>query len=258
MLLLNDRTENKSERRASSRERVDCNNILHQRRSDQSEIQRDDVVKVVYVPGLDEYVCDGRICTCWKENCPVRQCANYLLTQFETGSIQRSISAMTRCHWRSKDDVAERIEPHDNVTEKHCVSWGNFISAKQRAVEWFQIRAARETSSQGWRADTEISTSVKTVIEYSRSWKAVIKCSRSLTKTERPCYWRQRNELYSSLGTFNVVVAAIASSWWDDLVLRTSSSLFIVCLILVLSTHTHSMISSHADINNIIYYIHNK
>ena len=27
--------------------------ILHQRRSDQSEQQRDDVVKVVYVPGVD-------------------------------------------------------------------------------------------------------------------------------------------------------------------------------------------------------------
>ncbi len=34
-----------------SRRRVDCDNILHQRRSDQSEQQRDDVVKVVDVSG---------------------------------------------------------------------------------------------------------------------------------------------------------------------------------------------------------------
>ena len=47
------------------------------------------------------------------------------------------------------------------------------------------IRAARYTSSQGLRADTEISTSVKTVIEYSRSWKAVIKCAAHLNDQQR-------------------------------------------------------------------------
>ena len=36
---------------SQAEERVDCDNILHQRRSDQSEQQRDDVVKVVYVLG---------------------------------------------------------------------------------------------------------------------------------------------------------------------------------------------------------------
>jgi hypothetical protein len=60
----------------------------------------------------------------------------------------------------------------------------NFLYCETGVVEWIQTRAAQDTSSQGWRADTEISTSVKTVIEYSRSWKAVIKCSGSLTKTE--------------------------------------------------------------------------
>jgi hypothetical protein len=59
-----------------------------------------------------------------------------------------------------------------------------FLYCETGVVEWIQTRAAQDTSSQGWRADTEISTSVKTVIEYSRSWKAVIKCSGSLTKTE--------------------------------------------------------------------------
>jgi len=44
-----------------------------------------------------------------------------LFTQCTTGSSQRSISAMTRCHWLSEDDVAERVEPHDDVTEKCCV-----------------------------------------------------------------------------------------------------------------------------------------
>jgi hypothetical protein len=42
-------------------ERVDCNNILHQRRSDQSEKQRDDVVKVVYVPGVDMSVLERQL-----------------------------------------------------------------------------------------------------------------------------------------------------------------------------------------------------
>ncbi len=42
-------------------ERVDCDNILHQRRSDQSEQQRDDVVKVVYVPGVDMFVLERQL-----------------------------------------------------------------------------------------------------------------------------------------------------------------------------------------------------
>ena len=29
---------------------------------------------------------------------------------------------MTRCHWRSEDDVAERIEPNDDVTGKRFVT----------------------------------------------------------------------------------------------------------------------------------------
>ncbi len=61
-MLLNDHTENKSDRRVSRRrKRVDCDNILHQRRSDQSEQQRDDVVKVVYVPGVDMSVLKGQL-----------------------------------------------------------------------------------------------------------------------------------------------------------------------------------------------------
>ena len=150
---------------SQAEERVDCDNILHKRRRDQSEQQLI----------LSSTLCMSQvwIFLCWKDNCPVCRCASCLLTQCTTGSSQRSISAMTRCHWRNEDDVAKRIKPHDVATEKRFVSWRNFISAKQRAVEW---------SSQGWRADTEISTSVKTVIEYSRSWKAVVKCSRSVTK----------------------------------------------------------------------------
>ena len=35
--------------------------ILHQRRSDQSEQQRDDVVNVVYVPGVDMSVLEGQL-----------------------------------------------------------------------------------------------------------------------------------------------------------------------------------------------------
>ena len=66
------------------------------------------------------------ICLCWKDNCPVCRCASGLFTQCTTGSCQRSISAMTRCHWRSEDDVAERIEPHDVVTESAW--WAEEIS----------------------------------------------------------------------------------------------------------------------------------
>ena len=75
-------------------ERVDCDNILHQRRSDQSEQQRDTVVNVVYVPGVDISVLKGQL------SC-VPMC-KLLLTQCTTGSSQRPISAMTRCHWRSE------------------------------------------------------------------------------------------------------------------------------------------------------------
>ncbi len=46
---------------SQAEERVDCDNILHQRRSDQSEQQRDDVVNVVYVPGVDMSVLDGQL-----------------------------------------------------------------------------------------------------------------------------------------------------------------------------------------------------
>jgi hypothetical protein len=67
---------------SQAEERVDCNNILHQWRSDQSEQQRNDVVKVVYVPDVDMLVL--------KDNCPVCRCASCLLTQCTTGSSQRS------------------------------------------------------------------------------------------------------------------------------------------------------------------------
>ena len=46
---------------SQAEERVDCDNILHQRRSDQSEQQRDDVVNVVYVPGVDMSVLEGQL-----------------------------------------------------------------------------------------------------------------------------------------------------------------------------------------------------
>ena len=46
---------------SQAEERVDCDNILHQRRSDQSEQQRDDVLNVVYVPGVDMSVLEGRL-----------------------------------------------------------------------------------------------------------------------------------------------------------------------------------------------------
>ncbi len=88
-------------------QRVHCDNILHYRQSDQSEQQRDDVVNVVFVPGVD--------LSGWKDHCPVCRCASCLFTQC---SSQRSISAMTRCHWRNEDDVAKRYEPHDVVAEK--------------------------------------------------------------------------------------------------------------------------------------------
>ncbi len=42
----------------SQEEGVDCDNILHQRQSDQSEQQRDEVVKVVYV---DMSVLEGQL-----------------------------------------------------------------------------------------------------------------------------------------------------------------------------------------------------
>ena len=45
---------------SQTEERVYCDNILHQRRSDQSEHQRDDVVKVVYVP-VDMSVLEGQL-----------------------------------------------------------------------------------------------------------------------------------------------------------------------------------------------------
>ncbi len=43
---------------SQAEERVDCDNILHQRRNDQSKQQRDDIVKVVYV--RCGHVCAGR------------------------------------------------------------------------------------------------------------------------------------------------------------------------------------------------------
>ena len=46
---------------SQAEERVDCDNIVHQRRSDQSEQQRDDVVNVVYVPGADMSVLEGQL-----------------------------------------------------------------------------------------------------------------------------------------------------------------------------------------------------
>ena len=46
---------------SQAEERVDCNNILHQRRSYQSEQQLDDVVNVVYVPGVDMSVLEGQL-----------------------------------------------------------------------------------------------------------------------------------------------------------------------------------------------------
>ena len=46
---------------SQAEERVDCDNILHQRRSGQSEQQRDDVVNVVYVPGVDISVLKGQL-----------------------------------------------------------------------------------------------------------------------------------------------------------------------------------------------------
>ena len=46
---------------SQAEERVDCDNILHQRRSDQSEQQHDDVVNVVYVPGVDISVLKGQL-----------------------------------------------------------------------------------------------------------------------------------------------------------------------------------------------------
>ena len=46
---------------SQAEERVDCDNILHQRRSDQSEQQRDNVVNVVYVPGADMSVLEGQL-----------------------------------------------------------------------------------------------------------------------------------------------------------------------------------------------------
>ncbi len=45
-------------------ERVDCGNILHQRRSDQSEQQRVDVVNVVYVSDVDMSVLERTTVLC--------------------------------------------------------------------------------------------------------------------------------------------------------------------------------------------------
>ena len=46
---------------SQAEERVDCDNILHQWRSDQNKQQRDDVVKVVYVPVVDMSVLEGQL-----------------------------------------------------------------------------------------------------------------------------------------------------------------------------------------------------
>ncbi len=46
---------------SQAEESVDCDNILHQWRSDQSKQQRDDVVNVVYVPGVDMSVLEGQL-----------------------------------------------------------------------------------------------------------------------------------------------------------------------------------------------------
>ena len=88
------------------------------------------------------------ICLCWKDNCPVCRCASGLFTQCTTGSSQRSISAMTRCHWRSEDDVAERVEPLDDIKEALC-DLKKFLYCETGVVEWIQTRAAQDTSSQG-------------------------------------------------------------------------------------------------------------
>ncbi len=46
---------------SQAEERVGCDNILHQRRSDQSEQQRNDVVNVAYVPGVDMSMLKGQL-----------------------------------------------------------------------------------------------------------------------------------------------------------------------------------------------------
>ena len=57
--MIEQRTEVSSVSQAE--ERVDCDNILHQRRSDQSKQQRDEFVNVVYVPGVDMSVLKGQL-----------------------------------------------------------------------------------------------------------------------------------------------------------------------------------------------------
>ncbi len=46
---------------SQAEERIDCDNILYQRRSDQSEQQRDDDVNIVYVPGVDMSELKGQL-----------------------------------------------------------------------------------------------------------------------------------------------------------------------------------------------------
>ena len=46
---------------SQAEERVDCDNILHQRRSDQSKQQHDEFVNVVYVPDVDMSVLKGQL-----------------------------------------------------------------------------------------------------------------------------------------------------------------------------------------------------
>ena len=55
---------------------------------------------------------------------------------------------MTRCHWRSEDDVAERVEPLDDIKEALC-DLKKFLYRETGVVEWIQTRAAQDTSSQG-------------------------------------------------------------------------------------------------------------
>ena len=57
--------------------------------------------------------------------------------------LERSIRAVTVCHWRSEDNVVERVEPYDDVAQCAWTRRRNYITA-QHSVRVSQ-QVLRET-----------------------------------------------------------------------------------------------------------------
>ncbi len=97
---------------------VDYDNLLHQCEVTKvnNNIEAKNHSKVMM---SSKFVC--RYASAGRQLFCVLMC-KFLLAQCTTGSSQRSIIALTTGRrWRSEEDLAKRIEPNDDFTEKRCV-----------------------------------------------------------------------------------------------------------------------------------------